>query len=152
MPQFDPIDAAAGQLRHVRTVTFDATSAAGTGWVGVGQGTVAVEPGDDGTFVSRERGTWTPAIGRPLAFANAYRWTPHAGRLHLAHLRFGDDRPVELFDLVAVGPATLRSARPHACGEDGYAAELTWADDGTVRLIWTITGPAKAERIEYAYR
>ena len=86
-----------------------------------------------------------------MRFTNDYRWTRTPAGLHLAHLRFGPDRPVELFDLVRSGRSAMRSAAPHACRADGYAAELTW-DADAVRLVWTVTGPAKAERIAYAYR
>ena len=145
-----PIDAAFARLSAVTAVTFDARSHVSTGWTGHGVGTAAVDRPADGVLAWAERGTFSPATGRPLPFTNAYRWTLAHGRLHLAHLRFGPDRPVELVELVPAGPRTLVSAAPHACVDDRYAVRLTWAG-ATVRLVWTVTGPTKAERIAYTY-
>ena len=154
-----PVQTAFDRLLAVRELTFGAGSQApaATGWVGCGRGDPggwcrwSGRPAD--VLVFLERGTWTPAVGRPTTFHNLYRWTRTGGdaRLHLAHLRFGPDRPVELFDLVPAGPARLTSADPHARREDRYAAELTW-DADTIHMTWTVAGTAKAERIAYVYR
>ncbi len=150
-----PVRAAFDRLLTVRVLTFEAGSqaTATTGWVGHARGTVIAERTAATILTFQETGTWTPAVGRPTTFHNVYRWTRSAddARLNLAHLRFGPDRPVDLFDLVPAGSATLTSAVPHACRDDRYAAELTW-DQHAVRLTWTITGPVKAERVAYVYR
>ena len=150
-----PTTAAFVKLHVMRHLTFTATSdaAAPTGWAGTGVGTVTVERTAGDRLVYREQGTFTPAVPgrRPTAFANVYRWTVAPDRLRLAHLRLGPRRPVVLFDLVPDGDAALVSAEPHPCGGDRYAARLAWSADA-VELVWTVTGPAKAERIVYAYR
>ena len=150
------LDALWSRLAAVRSLAFDARSAAGTGWNGVAVGTVAVGRPRDDVLIFTESGAWT-AVGsaKPIAFNNVFRWTRFAEHLRLEHLRHGVDRPVFLFDLAATDDGNWREARPHLCGDDVYRATLLLADTPAntgVDLAWTIDGPKKREAIDYAYR
>ncbi|MGH7702137.1 MAG: DUF6314 family protein [Gemmatimonadales bacterium] len=139
-------------LPRVRRLEFVAWSAVATGWNGRGEGTVRVEDPGSGVLIFNERGVWRPEGGGELKFRNVFRWTPLGSALiRLEHLRFGPKRPVPLFDLIPGGSGRWRSERPHLCGEDRYEAEL-WERDWGMEMVWSITGPRKAERIEYRYR
>ncbi len=139
------------QLAAVRTLTFQATSDATvkTGWVGVGKGVVKVEAPDASSLLFRESGSWTTPHGKEIAFHNVYRWKLEGNAIHLEHLRFGADAPVFLFALEAVGPGRLASSCPHVCAEDRYRAVMELGE--SLRLCWTVKGPAMAETIDYQY-
>jgi hypothetical protein len=97
-----------------------------------------------------ESGVWRPEGGRDLRFSNVFRWSAVGETICLEHLRFGADRPVYLFDLAPAGECEWRSASPHQCREDCYAAQLVVRGD-TVVLRWSIDGPRKQEVVEYTY-
>lgn len=138
-------------LRRVRSLRFVARSASGTGWDGVGIGSVDVQVPGGHALVFTETGRWQPEVGREIRFRNVFRWSllvPDSIRLE--HLRFGPDRPVLLFDMLR-GPGDVwTSASPHRCRHDSYSAELRRQASG-VLLHWVITGPRKSEHIEYSY-
>ena len=139
------------RLRRVRSLSFVASSASTTGWNGTGVGTAEVREAGDGAMTFHEQGFWRPEGGeRDIRFRNVYRWTPVGDLLRLEHLRFGADRPVFLFDLAHAGEGEWRSASPHLCRDDCYAAVLLVRDEGIV-LRWSIDGPRKKESIEYTY-
>lgn len=138
-------------LRRVRSLRFVARSASGTGWVGVGIGTVEVQLSGGLTLVFAEAGTWHPEVGRETRFRNVFRWSllgPDSIRLE--HLRLGPDRPVLLFDMLRCPGDVWTSASPHLCRDDSYSAELRRQASGAL-LHWAITGPRKSEHIEYSY-
>ena len=85
-----------------------------------------------------------------LPFRNVYRWTLNDDQISLSHLRFGIDRPVFLIDL-APAQDRLCAVEPHPCGDDRYDAQLSIQND-VLLLEWTVTGPAKDERLRHAYR
>ena len=58
--------------------------------------------------------------------------------------------PKHPWDPVQADDRQWRSASPHLCRQDHYAAVLLVRDDGVV-LQWSIDGPRKRESIEYAY-
>src|SRR5262245_25964228 len=109
------------RLALVKRLSFSSVSLPPsiTQWNGTATGAVAVELSGE-QLVFRERGVWTPSSGRhPVPFQNVYRWTLAGGEtLRLEHLRFGEDHPVYLFDLVPVEPGVFTSASPHQCRED----------------------------------
>ena len=144
------LDDLCARLRAVRTVRFEAAGSAGTGWTGVGEGTVAVTTPPGGPIHFAERGTWRPATGGTFGFSNAYRWTPAAATLRLEHLRFGPARPVFLFDLASDAHGVWREVIPHVCGDDRYAASLS-IEGRQLVVAWTISGPRKREAIRYWY-
>jgi hypothetical protein len=137
------------RLRRVRSLSFVARSASPTGWNGRGSGTVAVETTGE-VLVFSEQGTWRPEGGRDIRFSNVFRWTKGERRLRMEHLRFGIDHPVYLFDLEPAGEREWRSASPHVCSEDCYAAEMQ-VGEGSIVLRWSVNGPRKREEIEYVY-
>ena len=101
------------RLSSIRELAFKATSSASTGWTGSGVATVNVTLPASGVLVSSESGTWTPEVGKQLAFTNVYRWTLQTQTLRLEHLRFGADNPVYLFDLGIVDESRMESVKPH---------------------------------------
>jgi hypothetical protein len=142
------------RLLSVQGLTFEARShaAPNTGWNGVGKGVVRVEKVDPRVILFHERGTWTQEKSLQTTFTNVFRWTadPDARFIRLEHLRFGQDRPVYLFDLVPADVDSLESSEPHICREDLYAARMEF-DEQIIQLRWTINGPRKAETISYTY-
>jgi hypothetical protein len=137
-------------LCQVTALSFVVRSGKSNGWNGTGVGTVEVRQVKDRVITFTESGTWRPEVGPDTRFRNVFRWTLADDVLRLEHLRFGEDRPVYLFDLAPAGGREWRSVSPHHCKEDCYAAMLIVRDDGIV-LRWTIDGPRKQEEIEYAY-
>ena len=137
-------------LRNVTVVSFEARSAAQTGWNGAGTGSVAVSEPSPGVLVFAESGSWQPHGRRDIRFSNVYRWTLAGDVLRLEHLRFGEANAVHLIDFTQAGEREWRSSSPHLCRADCYSAVLTVRDDALL-LNWTIDGPRKRETIEYVY-
>jgi hypothetical protein len=138
----------------IRTVSFQSSSSAvtRTGWQGEGSGTITTELPNDATIVFNEAGIFHAATGSDFPFTNVFRWTLlDAETIRLEHLRFGLDNPVVLFDLTPVAEKRWTSALGHQCRDDCYTADVELLDDH-LRIIWTVHGPKKAERIEYLYR
>lgn len=146
------LDALWARLATVVKLRFEATSQSAGGWNGAGAGTVTLERPDDETLLFQERGTWQPEGGADLAFSNVFRWTivRERGSLRLAHLRFGPERPVELFELWPTAKGAWESVAPHVCREDLYSALLTGAAE-VLLLEWNVIGPTKSEQIRYSY-
>lgn len=148
----DPAFRVLSVLRRVRSLRFDARSEAGTGWDGVGTGTVAVSEPAAGVVVFDEAGTWWPsAPGRPAVdVRNVFRWSVVDRVLRLEHLRFGVEHPVPLFDMARGADGVWREVSPHQCGDDCYAASLS-VEGGRLVVAWSIVGPRKRESIRYTY-
>lgn len=139
-------------LHRVQWLRFVASSGSSTGWNGVGVGSVVVESPEAMVLTYSESGTWQPAIGPTTRFRNVFRWSIAGPELvRLEHLRFGQDHPVYLFDLIPSATGSWRSASPHLCREDCYSAELQPRGRG-LSLHWLIAGPQKQESIAYEYR
>lgn len=139
------------RLREVTVMSFEARSAAGTGWNGTGAGDVVVTEPSPGVVVFTESGAWQPLGRGDIRFTNVFRWSRLDDSLRLEHLRFGPDQPVFLFDLAPGEDGVWREVSPHACGEDCYAGSLT-AEGRHLLVHWTIRGPRKDESIRYVYR
>lgn len=147
----EPITDLWQRLHQVRSLHFVAHSKSATGWNGEGTGAVTVTISADPVLVFSEAGLWVSAEGHQLRFKNVFRWTRLTfDTLRLEHLRFGADRPVMLFDLMAIAPNQWRSIEPHLCGSDRYSAKLEVLEPHLC-LQWTIVGPHKQERIDYTY-
>jgi hypothetical protein len=138
-------------LRNVTVVSFEARSAAQTGWNGAGTGSVAVSEPSPGVLVFAESGSWQPHGRRDIRFSNVFRWSRLEEALRLEHLRFGPERPVFLFDLAPVACGEWREVSPHACGEDCYSGSLS-VQGRQVLVHWLIRGPRKDESIRYVYQ
>jgi hypothetical protein len=140
------------RFRHIRFCTFisQSNSIPATGWSGSGRGVVTVEAPSPEVLLFRESGIWHPAAGGSLRFHNVYRWTRQQESVRLEHLRFGEEHPVYLFDLVPDSDGVWVSLTPHLCRQDTYAARLRQESD-RLTLSWTVLGPVKEEAIEYTY-
>jgi Family of unknown function (DUF6314) len=62
-------------------------------------------------------------------------------------VRFADGRPFHRLDLMA----GERSTFEHPCGADRYAGELSLSGPDAFEIGWTVTGPAKAQRLAGRY-
>ena len=129
---------------------------AGPGLRGTPSLTTAGTAGAAGRSPSQVGRTWSHHIHRGRRLAEPGRPGPPLQQclplvkggdtLRLEHLRFGEDRPVYLFDLAPAGDRGWRSVSPHLCSEDCYAAVLLVRDNG-ILLRWSIDGPRKKETI-----
>lgn len=137
-------------LRRVRVVEFVTQGTVATGWSGSGIGVVVVESPSPTVLMFRESGTWRPTGGHELRFRNVYRWSRLDECVRLEHLRFGDDNPVYLFDLVPDPDGVWSSVAPHLCREDTYTAQLR-GEKQALLLEWKVVGPKKGEAIRYQY-
>ncbi|HEX7077444.1 MAG TPA: DUF6314 family protein [Candidatus Eisenbacteria bacterium] len=123
-----------------------------TGWNGAGVGSVVVDSPSVAALTFTETGTWRPVAGAETRFHNVLRWRRvESGRIRLEHLRFGESRPVFLFDLALDATGSWRSVEPHVCGEDRYSADARVWEWG-LHLRWEIAGPRKQAWIDYEYR
>lgn len=118
-----------------------------------GRGTVAIETPDappDSSITWLESGRWVGGPLRGIAFRNATLWERPAGEvpIRLSHLRRGAGQPTLLVTLRPVSPRCWRSAAPHLCGPDRYAAQLTW-DDRTLTLLWEVVSPTDPYLLEW---
>lgn len=148
-----PPDDILALLCRVRSMRFEARSGAGSGWDGVGTGSVAVSEPAAGAVVFDEAGTWRPSAPERAAgeFTNVFRWSAaDGGALRLEHLRYGVGRPVLLFDLAPDAGGAWRSVGGHQCRDDCYTASLG-VEAGRVAAEWAIVGPRKRESIRYVY-
>ncbi len=116
-----PTDILWPRLGRVQTLRFESLSRTGIGWSGVGAGQVEVgapqqvevsAPQED-VLVWKESGQWRQNGGREIRFSNTFRWTRTGEGISLEHLRFGEERPVFLFQLVAVQANEWRDVEPH---------------------------------------
>jgi hypothetical protein len=140
------------RLSGITSLRFVARSANDTGWNGSGNGNVAIEHLDANTITFTETGQWTTETGKQLNFSNVYRWSllESASVIRLEHLRFGENSPVYLFDLVPGNDRNWHSTEPHLCRDDLYSATMR-LDPDKIELRWTIKGPQKDEDIHYLY-
>lgn len=139
------------RLQEVTAVSFEARSAAGTGWNGAGAGVVVATESSPGVLVFAESGWWQPLGRGDIRFTNVFRWSRLEASVRLEHLRFGPDQPVFLFDLDPGEDGVWREVSPHVCGEDCYAGCLS-VEGRQLHVHWTIRGPRKDESIRYVYR
>ena len=146
-----PIATLWDRLKQIGSYSFVARSADANDWNGQGSGLVVAELLGEDVILFRENGTWSGPHVREMRSWNVYRWTRlDDARVRLEHLRFGESRPVLLFDLRQDGAARWSSISPHICSEDCYTATLELADSG-LDLSWAVSGPEKNTTIEYRY-
>lgn len=140
------------RLKATSQLRFSASLSDPSGWNGSGAGQVAVTRPEETTLLFAESGWWTTEVGQRLKFTNLYRWSrgSDAETIGLEHLRFGEDRPVYLFDLEVAASNRLVSVAPHICSDDCYSAEMM-IDEAEIRLNWSVTGPSTRVAIQYVY-
>jgi Family of unknown function (DUF6314) len=138
-------------LIRVQTISFIARSGKPNGWNGQGRGIVETATTTAGAVTFGESGVWRSVDGNESRFRNTFRWSVIDNLVRLEHLRFGEGNPVHLFDLAQVGEQEWKSASPHLCRDDCYAAVLLILED-CIEVRWSIDGPKKQQAIEYVYR
>jgi hypothetical protein len=137
-------------LREIEALQFKSESRSGTGWSGVGKGSVKVSQITPDVLIFEEAGRWRQNGGQEIRFTNVYRWTHAADRLRLEHLRFGRESPVFLFEMAPDAEGIWRDIEPHHCRHDCYSAALR-TSGGQVLLGWAVNGPTRDESIDYVY-
>ncbi len=138
-------------LLATRSLAYTAQSPTHPDLTGQGIGTVVVHATADGALTFTESGQWRSDAGYESRFTNTYRWTllaPNA--LHLEHLRFGPQKPVNLFNMTPTGKRQWQSFKPHHCRQDCYHATLDLQKEG-FSLTWHIIGPNRSDTIRYVY-
>ena len=122
-------------------------------WSGSAEGRVNLSKINRDTLIFSESGEWNFAEKPRIKFFNIYRWRRLAKDriLELSHLRHGIDSPVHLLNFKKTNASLWRPDKPHICGEDIYAAELLIEKD-SIRLKWSIEGPAKNQTVECLYK
>ncbi|HBS29196.1 MAG TPA: hypothetical protein DEB06_07030 [Phycisphaerales bacterium] len=100
---------------------------------------------------TRVRPALPPSIG---ASWTVTRWSLiEGGCLRVEHLRQGDAHPVALVCLAWSSDARAwMTVTPHRCGRDDYAARLSADRTGSLRLVWSVSGPEKDLLILTRYR
>lgn len=114
-------------------------------WLGTAD--VSITSENDHTLVFHIKGNWQ---NKNLSFSDTLRWTLTPDYLSLEHLRFGENNPIKLVSLVLVKDKVLKSISPHLCGQDCYAAKLSWNEKG-IDLTWDIQGPKKNEKVTSSF-
>lgn len=144
-------------LADIRSLDFIADSRSTTsGYNGTGRGNVHQEKPPHtiacATAIWNESGCWSGKDYAPVSFSNRYKWQYNqAGdRIRLSHLRYGDDKPVYLFDLVSTGTSRIACSAPHICAQDRYCAHIEIVCRGFV-MRWDIRGPNKDQSLIYRY-
>lgn len=142
------------KLGKIQTLAFSSNSQGqgNSGWNGTGKGRVQIRRENDHVIIFNETGSWTSKEGREFAFTNTFRWTLDQFQhlIMLEHLRFGEHKPVFLFQLAQVDEETLESVSSYVCKEDSYLGQVK-CNDHFIRLNWRILGPKKNEEIDYLY-
>ena len=139
------------RLRRVQKFNVEISSA--NDCLAAGQGTVDVENNTPGSITWRENGRWNHHFNY-LEFTNVYRWSGlYDSRLGLEHLRYGDQNPVKLVELVKTSKNFWISACPHLCGQDSYQLTMS-INANELTMVWHIDGPDKNQisTICYSYK
>jgi hypothetical protein len=120
--------------------------------VKIGQADVAVTITTQSVITFQEKGHWHVDYGPDTAFSNSFRWTLDLSALliSLEHLRYGNSRPVFLFNLTPTRPNVLESVDAHLCAEDTYLGHISWSDK-SIDFHWRIIGPHKNSQLTYHY-
>lgn len=137
-------------LLRVKTLKLVASSLQPV-WSGDAEGRVDLSELNQDVLIFSEAGEWNFPEKPRIKFFNVYRWRRRGEILELSHLRNGMHSPVHLLDFKKAGDTQWRSGKPHVCGEDLYAAVLS-VEENSIRLKWTIEGPAKRQTVECLYR
>ena len=115
-----------------------------------GSGSVDIERPDKESVIWRETGRWNQRYNS-LEFTNCYKWSLlKSDRLGLAHLRYGDEKPVHLAELIPNNKENWCSIAPHLCGSDSYLLTLSPHSSGLM-LKWRINGPHKDQISRICY-
>ena len=144
------------QFSSVSSMCFSAASRdhSEMGWNGQGQAAVYIETGQtpEGRLLRlTEKGHFSlNGQAQAIPFFNVIKLILFPEHISFSHERYGIDRPVWLFDIVASDQVDFYSQTPHLCGQDNYALKIRLEADAIV-AHWSITGPKKNERLIYHY-
>ena len=133
-------------------LAFSSQASKPSSWNGSGQGAISIEQPDEHSIVFRETGTWQSNNGLPGQWNNIWQWSryPSKNTIGLTHLRFGIDKPVYLFELVAQDAHLWQASHPHSCGKDSYTASISLRKE-SITMRWSIQGPHKNATLHYRY-
>lgn len=93
------------------------------------------------------KGSW---INNGVSYHDRLKMTLSDQGILVEHLRFDENNPYQLVQLVLTSHNCLESLNPHSCGQDLYRAQMSW-DDHEIRLLWVIRGPKKNEQIFHRF-
>ncbi|MFD2598617.1 DUF6314 family protein [Sphingobacterium corticis] len=126
------------QLSLVKTYDLRATSTKEGATAVSGSGFVTVEIDDYNNLIFLENGHSENGHGK-FKSRNVYQWHFDSVKnsISLAHLRFGAENPVYLFDMSYRGDNLWSSNDPHLCDLDEYNGELRF-EKSYIQLDWTI--------------
>lgn len=112
-----------------------------------GVGEVVVKLSEQ-SLLFEEEGVWDDQI----KYRNVWRWRFIQERKTLAldHLRYGESKPVFLFELVPDEENKFVSITPHLCGNDRYSGTLEY-DESSIHMCIRVCGPEKNEKLFYTY-
>ena len=107
-----------------------------------GHGKVEIQTPDPSVIIWKESGVWDDGYGS-LEFFNVYRWSwLQNEKLRLEHLRYGEDNPVQLVELINSQKNHWETDLPYVCAKDTYSLTLKCINQ-TLFLKWKIKGPKK---------
>lgn len=140
------------QLNRVTCLRFSVLFSPQNKWQ-VGEADVVIERPSPEILIFQERGLWITGESTSSVFTNSFRFILdlQGGSIALEHLRYGEKRPVLLFQLTAVSTGVLESANPHVCGQDIYLARM-FVSAGGVDMECLVEGPKKHMQLMYQYK
>ena len=140
------------RLSQVSRLEIDTRPIDGTnGWAASGTGRLEISGNSRDQLDITESGHWAQTAGPGIRFWNCYRWQLDPDRgIAIAHLRYGNESPVDLVKLVPQPGGTWLSESPHICEQDCYQATLSM-ELGGIKLQWTIEGPGKNQEVRSLY-
>lgn len=144
------LDTLWARLSGVHKLKFISHSDSHTGWCGSAIGTIKVLQDNPNVLRFMEKGRWASSDGLTTSFSNIFRWTRIQNSIQLEHLRYGENNPVFLFNLVVVDSYQWESLSPHICNKDRYKCTIH-LDSNELHMHWLISGPKKKEDIRYTY-
>ena len=142
-------------LKGIETINITACSKTHNSKLfSIGQGKVEVNIITPATIKVTEFGKWSYLYEKnaEIKFKNIYLWTyiEKKSLITLEHLRYGENKPFFLFNLICVKDELLRSSSPMHCGVDNYTAEIK-LKMSSFTLKSFVNGPNKNEEILYFY-
>jgi hypothetical protein len=120
--------------------------------VKIGKADVSVTATAGSVITFQEKGHWYVGHEPDTAFSNSFRWMLDLSSLliSLEHLRYGNTRPVFLFNLTPTRSNVLETVDAHLCAEDTYLGHISWSEK-SIDFHWRIIGPHKNNQLMYHY-
>ncbi len=142
-------------LKEIKTINITACSKTQNSKIfSIGKGKVKVNIITPTTIKFIEFGMWGYVYEKnvEIQFKNIYLWRYNEDKslITLEHLRYGENNPFFLFNLIPVKNELLRSSSAILCGNDNYTAEIKLKEHSFI-LKSFVNGPNKNEEILYFY-